>query len=234
MVLGRRLLRNGSMWIQYCSLRKSQVKIGHFHLMDPKDWRSRLSAAGVADLLKFCSCVTDLRREKEFLRNCEKMCGMRVCKRHIISRREGSNRLGVVNWGKITDSGKKKKKIVFVLQESTCEDSDDSTLRARVLIMVACSLLLNCAAFVCNDSEWWMNAWLCPWLNTVGDIFIGVFGTPGFYDYFSSLLWTFHFSKSYLNITKMQNAPQLAFNQWKHSGGTAKPHLRMCSGTKDF
>lgn len=59
--------------------------------------------------------------------------------------REGSNKHAAVNCGKITDSSKKE--IVFVLQESTCEDSDDSTLHARVLITVACSFLLNCAAF---------------------------------------------------------------------------------------
>lgn len=39
-----------------------------------------------------------------------------------------------------------KKKIVFVLQESTCEDSDDRTLHARVLITVfakLCCVLRN-------------------------------------------------------------------------------------------
>lgn len=57
----------------------------------------------------------------------------------------GSDKHGAVNCGKITDSCKKE--IVFVLLESTCEDSDDSTLHARVLITVTCSFLLNCAAF---------------------------------------------------------------------------------------
>lgn len=90
-----------------------------------------------------------------------------------------------------------------------------------------------CCVF-CND--WVVNEWMIvPMIKYCGRHFHWSLWNV----WFLWLLFLFHcghfrFNKSYLNIKKMQNALQLAFNQWKHSGGTAKLHERMRSGTKDF